>query len=227
VGHCEPPRSALGGCGEGGDPAAGEGAAAASGACAGDAVRSGSDPRNGADVCEGADARSGNAPPDGADRAACDSLRLLFAWLRAALAALELPPLAGPPAVLTAPVVLELLVRAAPAAVSVLATTLAVDSVPVLAAFEPHPALIKLTRATIARVASGRSVLFMVAPWLSKIRVTQARSRQVLGRTRVACCAGVGEMTVVSAASGRRLEVCGPRIEWKLARGPVERVDCR
>jgi hypothetical protein len=33
-------------------------------------------------------------------------------------------------------------------------------------AFEPQPALLTLIRATIARAASGRSVLFMVAPWV-------------------------------------------------------------
>jgi hypothetical protein len=36
-------------------------------------------------------------------------------------------------------------------------------------AFEPQPALITLTRATITRTASGRSVLFMVAPCVWKL----------------------------------------------------------
>jgi hypothetical protein len=36
-------------------------------------------------------------------------------------------------------------------------------------AFEPQPALITLIRATIARTASGRSLLLMFAPWCVKL----------------------------------------------------------
>jgi hypothetical protein len=44
-------------------------------------------------------------------------------------------------------------------------------------AFEPQPALITLISATIAKAASGRSVLLMVAPWCVEIGLTPALCR--------------------------------------------------
>src|SRR4051794_27107373 len=57
---------------------------------------------------------------------------------------------------------------------------LAVPELPALPgsedAFEPQPAPITLIRATIAQAASGRSVLFMVAPWcVLRVRLPMPR----------------------------------------------------
>src|SRR4029453_13297232 len=47
-------------------------------------------------------------------------------------------------------------------------------------ASEPQPALIRPIRATSARAANGRSVLFMVAPWCVEIGVTPLLCRSAL-----------------------------------------------
>jgi hypothetical protein len=73
---------------------------------------------------------------------------------------------------------------------------LAVLAVPVSeGAFDPQPALITLISATIAKAASGRSVLLMVAPWcVENWADTGSLSKRAHHRCILGSCVGSAYM---------------------------------